>query len=241
MDIDSEPERLSTELKEEWKNIQDYGAFLKETATTFHQYDPFAAQPLDVRRDIPPSPTETSQRPDEWEDISPLDWLSWRNFRFNTVFSHLAPLTSRENRIYAMQSAKLIDWIRDWGNDALFGTWQGLDQVVDSPPQSDETRLYRESVEKAALEHILDVAPSLDRQSRQAIGELGWRPSNSENLQGAFARFISQDAPQPSHGPELRVTSAEPSRSSSFSIGGSEDDTRSVVSQDNHWRRTIFG
>lgn len=245
MDIDPEPEKLSTELKEEWKSIQDYGLYLKDAAITVHQSDPFVSQIPDVRRDTPTSSTETSNRPEEFEDISPLDWLSWKHFRFNAVFAHLAPLTSRENRIYAMQSAKLIDWIRDWGNDALFGTWQGLDQVVDSPPQSEETRLYRESIERAALDHILDVAPSPDRQSQQAIGgELGWRPGlagKSENLQSAFARYISQDAPPPSNRPETRVTSAEPSRSSSFSMGGSEDDTRSIVSQDNHWRRTIFG
>jgi hypothetical protein len=153
-------------------------------------------------------------------------------------------LTSRENRIYAIQSAKLIDWIRDWGNDALFGTWQGLDQAVDSPPQSEEVRIYRESIEKAALQHILEVAPQ-ESQSRRAIGgELGWRPGvdgKAESRQSAFARYISQEAPQSSHGPGFPVQSAEPSRSSSFSMGGSEDDAGSVVSQDNHWRRTIFG
>ena len=243
MDIDSEQQPLSTELKEEWKSIQDYSAFLRETAATVRLSDPLASSSLDVRRDLPPSGTETSLRPDELEDISPLDWLSWRNFRFNAAFAHLAPLTSHENRLYAMQSMKLIDWIRDWGNDALFGTWQGLDQVVDSPPQSEETRLYRESIERAALKHILDVDPSPERQSRQAIGgELGWRPGAGrlENSQSAFAKYISQDAPRPSHGPEPRA-SGEPSRASSFSVGLSEDDTQSVVSQDNHWRRTIFG
>jgi len=244
MDIDSGPERISTELKEEWISIQDYGAFLKETSITLQQSDPFAPQAPELSRDLPTSPSETSSRLDDTDDISPLDWLSWRHFQFNKVFAHLAPLTSRETRIYAIQSAKLIDWIRDWGNDALFGTWQGLDQVVDPLPQSDEVRIYRESIEKAALEHILEVAPP-ERQSRRAMGgDFGWRPGmdgKSECRQGAFARYISQETPQPSHGPELPVQSAEPSRSSSFSVGGSEEDTRSVVSQDNHWRRTIFG
>ena len=244
MDIDSGPERNSTELKEEWNSIQDYGAFLKETAITFQQSDPSAPQAPEPLRDLQVLPSQPSSRPDDSDDISPLDWLSWKHFRFNKVFAHLAPLTSRENRIYATQSAKLIDWIRDWGNDALFGTWQGLDQVVDTPPQSDEARIYRESIEKAALEHILEVAPPEGQGRRVIGGELGWRPGmdgKSECRQSAFARYISQEAPQSSHGPVLPVQSAEPSRSSSFSTGGSEEDTRSVVSQDNHWRRTIFG
>jgi hypothetical protein len=244
MDIDTGPEQSSTELKEEWKSIQDYGAFLKETAITFQESDPSAHQAPDLPRDIPTSPYQTSNRPEESEDISPLDWLSWRHFRFNKVFGHLAPLTSRENRIYAMQSAKLIDWIRDWGNDALFGAWQGLDQVVDSPSQSEEVRIYRESIENAALEHILEASPPESQGRRVIGGELGLRPGVGGKLectQGAFARYISQEAPQPSRSPDLRMQSAEPSRSSSFSMGGSEEDTRSVVSQDNHWRRTIFG
>src|SRR5579859_1857423 len=52
MDIDSGPERNSTELKEEeWQSIQDYGAYLKEAATTVQQSDPFASQIPAVRRD----------------------------------------------------------------------------------------------------------------------------------------------------------------------------------------------
>jgi len=119
-----------------------------------------------------------------------------------------------------------------------------LDQVVDSPPQSEEVRIYKESIEKAALEHILEVSPPENQGRRVLGGELGLRPGmggKPEYTQGAFARYISQEAPQPSNGPDIRMQSAGPSRSSSFSIGGSEEDTRSVVSQDNHWRRTIFG
>jgi hypothetical protein len=58
--------------------------------------------------------------------------------------------------------------------------------------------------------------------------------------QSSFAKYLSQDAPQSTvRYLDPRVTSVEPSRSSS--MGGSDDDTRSIVSQDNHWRRTIFG
>jgi hypothetical protein len=244
MDIDSEPDTSTNELKEEWKSIQDYGEFLKESTNTFRQSNPFALESPDPRRTIPSTP-QTSRPSNESDDISPFDWISWGNFRFTTEFAHLAPLTSRDNRIYATQSSKLINWIRDWGNDALFGSWQGLDQVVDSARQPEETRRYRESMEKAALEHILEVEPLPDRSNRGAIREeLGYRPhmdSYSENTRSTFARYLSQDAPQPLDGPEHLVTSTGPSRSSSYSLGGTDDDTRSIVSQDNHWRRTIFG
>jgi hypothetical protein len=156
-------------------------------------------------------------------------------------FALLAPLTSRETRRFARQSARLGNWILDSANDALFSGWQGLGQVVPPAPLPESERFHHEHLEREALEHILDEdeEDQATDQDREAMGELGWRPVarvRGERTQTPFGRFLSQDLP-PSRPPEVGVTN--PSTRDSHS--GSEEDTHSVVSQDNHWRRTIFG
>ena len=229
VDVDSEEKLPSAEEKEEWESIQDYGKYLGKTADTF-QYTVMEA-PL-----RPTSPINIPQKQRTTENLFSLfEWFSWRNFRFNTEFAQLAPLTTRENRIHAQQSAKLTDWILDWGNDVFFG-WQSLGQVVGPPPHSEETRRHREMTEQQALHQILEVVVDPTSTPRPA----GIRPALEgipERAQSSFARYLSQEAPQ-SRGPH-RLGGSEPSRSSS--MAGSDEDTRSVVSQDNHWRRTIFG
>jgi len=155
--------------------------------------------------------------------------------------SHLAPRTACENRIQAQQSGKLIDWISDTVNDRLFRGWGGLDQVVDPSPSPDEAHKEREAMEVEALEHILEEhSDQLSSIQVHGTRELGWRSAERRG-QNTFAKYLSLEAPRSLSVGELkpRVTSIDPSRSSS--IGGSDDDSRSVVSQDNHWRRTIFG
>lgn len=224
------------QVEDEWGRIQDYGDFLRQTADTFR-----SDMLTPPERRITRSPPENARRSNESSSISPFDWLSWRNFRFNGVFAHLAPLTAHENRIYARQCTKLIDWIANSINDVLFPGWAGLDQVVDIQRTSEDAHHRREAAELEALERILEDS---DEKSTDipTVGppELGWRPIDGHRTQTSFAKYLSQEAPQ-IFPPQVhaRVTSTEPSRSSS--MGGSDDDTRSVVSQDNHWRRTIFG
>jgi hypothetical protein len=152
----------------------------------------------------------------------------------------LAPLTARENRIHAQQSAKLIDWISNSDNDELFRGWSGLDQAIDPLPSPEQTQRQREVTESEALDRILQAGDD-ESSATQSHQELGWR-SAEHGGRSAFEKYLSQEAPpfSASRYLEPRVTSVEPSRSNSM-VGGSDDDTRSVVSQDNHWRRTIFG
>jgi hypothetical protein len=229
---------------ESWESIQDYGNYLRETADTFRS-DTFTTSPTIARRTEPASPENARLQASDLQAISPFDWLSWKNFQFNAEFGSLAPLTARENRIHAQQSAKLIEWIKDSINDALFRGWGSLDQVTDVQPLSEEARRHGESIESEALVRILEGTndPLSELQNPQ-VRELGWRPppdGTRERLQTSFARYLSQETPQSSpQRSELGVTSIEPSRSSSMG-GSGEEDTHSVVSQDNHWRRTIFG
>ncbi len=237
MDVDMK-ETTQTD-KEGWESIQDYGNFLRETADTF-QTNTFMPSPPAPPRTIP-SPSEIGGRIQESTQVSPIDRSSWSKFRFSADFAHLAPLTACQNRIQAQQSGKLIDWISDTVNDRLFRGWGGLDQVVDPPPSPDEAQREREAMEVEALEHILEEPnDQLSNIQFHGSGELAWGSADTRG-QNTFANYLSQDAPQSLSARKLnpRVTSIDPSRSSS--MGGSDEDSRSVVSQDNHWRRTIFG
>lgn len=215
--------------------LQDYGAVLAETVKYF------GSQAPEEQRHIQTSPSASSTILDELDESSSLNWLSWKNFCFNTAFAHLAPRTSQELRIYAKQAAKLIDWIRDSRNDSVFRAWQGLDQVVDSP-QSESARIDRESSEKAALEYILNLE-SPDLWCPGTTGEeSGRRPESarlSEYRQGAFALYISQEALRTPHDPYIGEQRAHVS--GTFSLGGTDEETRGNLSADNHWRRTILG
>lgn len=233
MGVDRE-EAESINDKEGWESIQDYGNFLRATADTFRADSSMHSSPAPPKT-IPSSP-ENGRRMQKSSQISPIDRRTWEKFRFTTDFSHLAPLTARENRIQAQQSAKLIDWISDSANDGFFRGWDALDQATDAPPSSDEEQQQHQAMEMEALQRILEAGddPSADAK----IQELGWR---SADVRGTFAKYLSQEAPPSSSRIDLdpRVTSVEPSWSSS--MGRSDEDTRSFVSQDNHWRRTIFG
>lgn len=217
---------------EGWDSIQDYGKFLGDTADTF-QMDSYMSSP--TRKAIPTSPGSDRGL----HETQQAGWLSWRNIRFGSDFAHLAPLTSRENRTYARQSSKLIDWLSDPGNDWLFYAWNGLDQAIYPQVMPDEAQQRRETVEWEALETILqDSNEQANETQTLCSGELGWRPADPRG-QSSFAKYLSQEAPQlPRPRLDDHVTRTEPSWSSN--MGGSRD-TRSVVSQDNHWRKTIFG
>jgi hypothetical protein len=127
---------------DKWESIQYYGNYLEKTAHTL-QYTDIHMEPASVQSITIPK-KRTLDSPFLFE------WFSWRNFRFDTEFAQLAPLITREIRLYAPQAAKLSDWILDWGNDVFFG-WQGLGQVVGPPPPTEETRRQREIIEHTAL------------------------------------------------------------------------------------------
>jgi hypothetical protein len=228
MDVDSEETLLSTGEKEEWESIQEYGKYLGETADTFQYADITESALL-------PASVPQKQRTRE-KVLSWFEWFSWRNFQFQTEFAQFAPLTTHETRIYAQQSTNLIDWILDWGNDGFFG-WQSLGQVVGPPPHSEETRRDREITEQQALQQILEVVVDPVSSTPRPWGIRSSLEGIPERPQSSFAQYLSQEAPQSRGTPCLG--GSEPSRSSSR--GGSDEDTRSIVSQDNHWRRTIFG
>jgi hypothetical protein len=234
MDLDPQ----APDKDEGWESIQDYGKFLQETADTFRT-DASTLSPTPPRRAIPTSP-ENGRRIQGSNLLPCLDEMGWQKLRLNSDFAHLAPLTARENRIQAQQSAKLIDWISDSTNDEMFRGWGALDQAVDLPPESEETRLHREGIEREVLQRIVEEPDDESGETQgRGRGELGWRPADSR-ADTSFAKYLSLEMPQSSsRWLKPGVTSRQPSRSSS--MGGSDEDTRSVVSQDNHWRRTIFG
>jgi len=224
---------------EGWNEIQEYGKFLRETVNNAMPEE-FGEQPPEQRRASSTS-AETVHGTREEKYVSPFDWVSWRNFRLHSEFKHLAPLTSRENRIHAQQSSKLGDWITDPINDSMFRGWNGLGQVVyPEPLLEEEQREQEESAETEAVERILG-----EDDEEQQTGEQdssGMEGVRTPSQQTSFARYLSQESPsspKDSSRQPPRVTSIEPSRSSS--MRSSDEDTRSIVSQDNHWRRTIFG
>jgi hypothetical protein len=230
-----EQEKRESMTDKGWESIQDYGDFLGETADAFRM-DTLTPSPLPTWKSMPSS-TENVRGIPESSEVSLIDRQSWQKFRFGSDFAHLAPLTAHENRIQAQQSAKLIDWMSDSVNDGLFRGWGGLDQAIDPAPLSAEEQQQREATEREALQRILEASD--DKSDDVQFKELGWRSAESRG-NNTFAKYLAQEAPPLSPrylGP--RVTSVEPSRSNS--MGGSDEDTRRVVSQDNHWRRTIFG
>ena len=228
---------------QDWKNIQDYGQYLGQAASHFplSPAGPVYPPPISVHT-IPPPDGPTPQTSNS-NQLSAFEWISWRQFEFNTEFSHLAPLNASQDRIYAQQSGNLANWVANPANDQMFSGWQSLNQVVDPPPISEEAQHQQEQQQAYALQQILTVQES-DRLHQ--MSELGCRPESrfhGDQPQGPFAQYLSQQAPASSsqmQTQESGVTSnIEQSRSGSSGI--SDEDTRSVVSQDNHWRRTIFG
>jgi len=243
-DMNEDTEMSSTDMDEGWESIQDYGNFLRKTADTFREEALVPSPPIQWRT-IPGSSNDLCKSRNEKRKTQspPIDGVSWRHFRLNAEFAHLAPLTSRENRIHAQQSAKLIEWISDPANNEMFREWSGLDQASKLPAVSEEAQRRRNDLEMEALDRILGGIEdqSTDRRYSE-VAELGRGATDSQQTLGSFAKYLTMEAPQWSQRRlETGVTSVEPSRSSSMGGGGSDEDTRSVVSQDNHWRRTIFG
>jgi len=252
MDQDNEsPPRQRAALmdREGWNEIQEYGEFLRETVNTAAP-NVFVSQSAEHRRASSSVSTGTTHRTREEKYITPFDALSWRNFHFHSEFKHLAPLTSQENRIHAKQSSKLSDWITDPINDSMFRGWNGLGQVVYPGPLSEVEQREQESAEVEAVGRILG-EENEEAEQRQQTGEPALtlnpdevvRTPNTASLrQTSFARYLSQEIPSSSKDTLLQlpgVTSSQPSRSSS--MRSSDEDTKSIVSQDNHWRRTILG
>jgi hypothetical protein len=232
---DYDPASLMIQDATGWGDIREYGEYLRDTADSV-KLDTLLSTADDTTRSPRHTLPEDSQHVPQSNHISPFDWLTWRNFQFYSELGHLAPLTVGENRVHAKQSARLIDWIGDVSNHGMFVGWEGLDQVVSPPSISKDAKRRRHCIEKEALDSILrDEEPTVDQQSPQRwADELGGR-SFSENSGGrnVFAQYLSQEYP---HSPPGTRGSAE-SRVSMWS----EDDTHSVVSHDNHWRRTILG
>jgi hypothetical protein len=232
-EMNEDTEMSGMERDEGWESIQDYGNFLRESADSFRVDSLYPSPP--VRRNNTP-PASISPRKAETQENLSIEGVSWQHFRLRSEFAHLAPLTARENRIQAKQTGKLIDWISDPENDHLF-RWDGLAQVSNLQSESEEALRRREMLEIQALEKILeDTDDQSTNMTRGITAELGRGATQGET----FAKYLATETPQWSTSRfETGVTSIEPSRSSS--MGGSDEDTRSVVSQDNHWRRTIFG
>jgi hypothetical protein len=104
--------------------------------------------------------------------------------------------------------------LSDWILDwgnDVFFGWQSLGQVVGPPPPTEETRRQRDIVEQTALQQILEVVEDPAASTVRQGGIWSALDGIPERAQSPLARYLSQE------------------------------DTRSVVSQDNHWRRTIFG
>lgn len=232
-----------------WENIQEYGKYLGQTAELFR---------TDVTSTSPPTATHSRQPTTEERRksstssfVSPIEQLQWKHFRFASDFDELAPLTSRENRIHAQQTTALINWISDPANDVLFRGWSGIGELCNLRKSTEEERDRREEQEVEALERILEVRDEGKKATRnQSKGELGWHSvgMGTDGRPSSLAKYLSQDAP-PSKRRRLdgsvsrkpSTTSEEPSRSNSTQTGASDEDTRSIVAEDNHWRRTIFG
>jgi hypothetical protein len=248
MEVDEEKGEVG-DMQAGWEKIQEYGKYLGQTAELFR---------TDVTSTPPPTATHSPQQTMEERRksstssfISPIEQLQWKHFRFASDFEELAPLTSRENRIHAQQTTNLIDWISDPANDALFRGWSGVGQLCKLRKSTEEERQRREDQEVEALERILEVRDEGKKLSRnQSKGELGWHSvgMGTEGRPSSLAKYLSQDAPpskrrrlEGSVSRKASTTSEAPSRSNSTQTGGSDEDARSIVAEDNHWRRTIFG
>src|SRR5271170_5664608 len=156
-DMNEDTEMSSTERDEGWESIQDYGNFLRETADTFREEALMPSPPI-TWRTIPDSSNDVYKSRNNGErkpQTLPIDGVSWRHFRLDAEFAHLAPLTSRENRIHAQQSGRLIEWISDPANNEMFRGWSGIDQPSKFSVVSEETQLRRNDLEMEALERIL--------------------------------------------------------------------------------------
>ena len=246
MEVDESKGECEKEEMKGWESIQEYGKYLGETAELFRTDQTKTPPPAaGATTQPPPQTTDAHRDPSTSTFLSPIEQLQGRNSRFAKDFMDLAPLTSRENRIHAQQTINLIEWISDPQNDALFRGWSGLDQIANRPASPERERQQRESLEVEALEQILEVRDEEIKASTHGKGELGWHSVGmGERRPSSLAKYLSQDAP-PSKRRRLdvgvRTATIERSRSNSAQTSVSEEDTRTVVSQDNHWRRTIFG
>jgi len=215
-----------------WGSIQDYGNFLRDTADTVQM----ATLMSPLTEPSPDKSPEYSKRVPQTNHISPFDWLTWRDFRFQEEFRHLAPLTVNENRMHAQQSARLMDWIADASNRALFSGWGGLDQVASASPPSEEERERKNTIERAALKEILEGDP---QRPTPRTGKLGSELNADGNIgRSVFEEYLSQEYP------EIKPTDIGMTKiveTPKCSIDGSDVDTPTVVSNDNHWRRTVLG
>jgi hypothetical protein len=228
-------ERETRTTDETWDTIQEYGDFLRDTANNVSMDS--LMSPLTAQVGEPTQRTtlpDDSQRISQATHISPFDFLTWRNFHFYEVFSHLAPLTVGENQLHARQSGKLIDWISDLSNDSMFGGWSGLSQAVSPSPRLEDARRRQDYLEQTVLRQILDDGHTAPRRA----GELGWKINEEPGGRKVFADFLLQEHPGRQ---EPASDGANVDTSKASSVDGSENDTPSVVSHDNHWRRTIFG
>lgn len=251
MDQENElpPRQRAAMDREDWDEIQEYGQFLRETVNAAIP-DVFVSAE-ERRKASPSASTERTHRTREEKYITPFDSLSWRNLHFHSELKHLAPLTSQENRIHAKQSSKLSNWITDPINDSMFRGWNGLGQVVYPGPQSEEEQRQQASAQLEAIRGILEEENESEVEEPPPTGEPALplnpdegipTPNTTSAGQTSFARYLSQEAPSSSKDtllPPPGVTSLQTSRSSS--MRSSDEDTKSIVSQDNHWRRTILG
>jgi len=231
---------------EGWQNIQEYGQFLGEAANHFPFSPNGPSYPPPISFHTVPPPDNTTPQTSISSYISPFDWISWRQFQFNTEFSHLAPLDPSQDRTYAQQSANLSNWVANPANDAMFTGWQGLSQVADHQSISDETQRQREEEQQHALQQMLVVEGQQHTGSHSSatIGDGGWRPDpyfRGDPTQSPFAQYLTQEAPVlSSQLTEMNGNNdVQPSGNKNPEI--SEQDTQGIVSQDNHWRRTILG
>ena len=233
---------------EEWKNIQAYGQYLGEAATNNFPLPPNGQTfPPPVPFHTIPPPDNTTPQTSLSSYVSPFDWISWRGFQFNNEFSHLAPVDTAQGRTYAQQSSNLANWVSDPANDPAFVQWQSLNQVPEPQPISDEARQNQEEGERNALSQILTVEqdPRMGANMVPQMGGPGWQSDprvHGNQVQGPFAQYLLQEAPisaPSSH--NVGVTNNGQQDWTQGSSATDNQDFQGVVSQDNHWRRTIFG
>jgi hypothetical protein len=244
MAVDEEKGKAATEEMKGWESIQEYGKYLGATAELLTVHTNTLPSDAEATTQPPLHTGDAEALPSPLSFDSPIEQLRFRSSRFAAEFADLAPLTSRENRIHARQTTNLIEWISDPANDELFPGWCGLDQIGNRPASPEEHQ-QKEDREVEALERILEVRDEERRSSTEGKGELGWHSVGmGEGRPSSLAKYLSQDAP-PSKRRRLEVVgtrgTTERSRSNNAQTGVSGEDTPRVVSQDNHWRRTIFG
>jgi hypothetical protein len=228
---------------EEWKRVQAYGQYLGEAANHFPLSPNGSAYPPPISFHTIPPPDNTTPQTSLSSYISPFDWISWREFQFNNDFSQFAPLDAAQNRTYAQQSSNLSNWIVNPANETSFSGWQSLNQVPNPPPISDEAQQQQAETEFDSLRQVLTVQQDQNTTGAQ-IGEGTWQMGghfSANQMQGPFAQYLLQDAPISSSSINEATVPIAIQQSWNPNTEMGEQDTRSVVPEDNHWRRTIFG